>query len=865
MDSAGRVVGRWLLGVWESLGCFGRGLTLLALVSALIAGLTGGLIPATWTLFAFWVLANALMGLKAVAVSLTRPRLWASIASIAFGWSFIGAFLSAILMPVWMANAASRAESVAFGGAFLLLMAGISFGLSLICGFFVSLFGAGLGLAAAAEAEHAAARWGLMACWGWQAVGLLLALLGVPAMLVLTVWLGVPLLTVLTVRQLVHGRWLHSSWQWARQWLRRLLVIQRGAGARRRTLDLRGAAIGVTIGLLTWLVWQSGVLMPLQANSLIWLIRFRNEPWVQERRGMSLALGQTQASSRIVLLQHDQQSYAAIEKRSECAVLAQAIRQLRVWRARLLLVPIPLLAAGGADSEPARRVAQRNRRDLNLLMAAAREAGNVVWVVPSAQRLPPEARSLIRTGKAVGSLERVRYLAPALPVLERSRRFEAPPLAALQLIDRRAYERLQVRFVPTEFYGDQPGEVFLQVPLACVLTRPPLYWLVQRRTERDGLLTERTFDVQAMPTHQLFENRIVLLPYPLPELYQTPIGRMDAQQLMAHQLASLLDGHTGRGLSAGWVGLVLLALGLISGSLCLRRTPLEAWWIALLIALVVWLFSLALFLVERIWLDPLLPVLSVALTVLLVSQMAFVSESAERARHRALLQRLVAPEVAEQLLEDIAERLSPGGQRCRVGVLFADIRNFTRFAETHTSEQVIERLNRYLSALTDALHAHQGILDKYTGDGLMALFAAHLLPEPESDTELICRSVRAAIAMQHALQQVAVDSSAGAPLGIGIGLHFGEAVLGLLGSPHQFNYTAVGGTVVIAARLQALAAAGEIVMSEVVYRAAREAGVVPDLPPETVQLKGMTAPFVIYRLRAPAPSLPLFAAERAAL
>lgn len=80
-------------------------------------------------------------------------------------------------------------------------------------------------------------------------------------------------------------------------------------------------------------------------------------------------------------------------------------------------------------------------------------------------------------------------------------------------------------------------------------------------------------------------------------------------------------------------------------------------------------------------------------------------------------------------------------------------------------------------------------------------------------------------------------------------LHFGEAVLGLLGSAAQFNYTAVGRTVVIAARLQALAGAGEIVMSEAVYQAAHKAGILPELPSETAQLKGMTAPFVIYRLR----------------
>ncbi len=783
-----------------------------------------------------------LIGFKALLISLIRPRLWGAIATAAFGWSFIGAFVSAILLPVWIASAASREEAVSFGSALLLLTAGVAFGLSLIGGFATSLFGAALGLVASEESGDRAARWGLAAFWGWQAASLLLALLGLPTILVLTVWLGVPLLVVWSVRQVASAGWLATGWQAIHNGLRRRLVIQWGQGARRRMLDLRGTAIGLVVACLTWLIWQTGVLLPFQANSLIWFIRFRNEPLVQARRGISFTLEQAQSVDAVVLLHHDPQSYAEMDRRSECAVLAQAIRQLSVWRARPLLVPMPLLKSGSADPQITLRVAQRNRRDLDLLVSAARHAGNVVWIVPSATPLPAEAEPLVRAGKAVSTLQRIHYLTPGLPAMERSRHTESPALVALKQLDHHSHSQLSERLILTDFHSDQPGEAFLQVPLAWVLTNQPRYWTTQQHLARDELLLKRTFEVQSVPTRQLFENRVVLLPFSLPELYQTPIGRMDAQQLIAHQLASLLSGQMVRGLPAGWVGLILLMLGLLGGALCQRRTPLEAGWITILIALVTGLFSLALFLTTRIWFDPLLPILSVALTALLVSQLAFVSESAERARHRDLLQRLVAPAVADQLLEDIEARLNPSGRRCAVGVLFADIRNFTRFAETHTPEQVIQQLNCYLSALTNALHAHHGILDKYTGDGLMALFVSHLLPEPETESGLICRSVRTALAMQHAVQQLhrASDTPSDVPLSVGIGLHFGEAVLGLLGSPAQFNYTAVGGTVVIAARLQTLAAAGEIVMSEVVYRTAREAGIVPELLPETAQLKGVT-------------------------
>jgi class 3 adenylate cyclase len=614
-------------------------------------------------------------------------------------------------------------------------------------------------------------------------------------------------------------------------------------------VDLRGAALGATVALSTWLIWQTGMLQPLQANSLIWLIQFRNEPWVLERRGTRLELGQGEAPSQVVLLSHDQAGYEAVHRSSECAVLAQAIRRLHGGGAQLVLAPVPLLDVSAEQPEPIRQLVQRNRRDLPLLQTAAR-AGKVVWVAPPMERLPPEAQALLREGKAVGSMDRIRYFAPGLPVFERGGNRESPALAAVQSLGTRPQDTQRQRLLITDFYGEQPGEAFTRVPLGAVLTGKPFYLVGAHHTVREEfLLQQQRVPPRLVPPQQLLKGNIVILPFWGPDTYATPIGRMDPQELIAHQLASLLRGDTIRMPPPGWVLGVLMVLGMVSGHLCLRRAPVQAWWTAVLIALLVWLSSIGLFLVARLWFDPLLSVLSVAGTALLVSQLTFASESAERARQRALLQRLVAPEVAEQLLEDFETRLQAGGMRSQIAVLFADIRHFTRFAETHTPEQVIERLNRLLGVLTETLHAHRGILDKYTGDGLMAIFAVHLLPQPESEEQLICRVVRAAIAMQHALQSV--EPAGDSALGMGIGIHFGEAVLGLLGSHAQFNYTAVGRTVVIAARLQALAAAGEIVLSEPVYEVARAAGIVPDLPPETVQLKGMSAPCVVYRLHVP--------------
>jgi hypothetical protein len=107
-------------------------------------------------------------------------------------------------------------------------------------------------------------------------------------------------------------------------------------------------------------------------------------------------------------------------------------------------------------------------------------------------------------------------------------------------------------------------------------------------------------------------------------------------------------------------------------------------------------------------------------------------------------------------------------------------------------------VNRYMTALTHVLHAHRGILDKYTGDGLMALFrddalaATALVGEDERRRALVTQAVQAALDMQAAVQNLSRERAAEnlPALGVGIGLHFGEAVVGLVGNPvHIINYT----------------------------------------------------------------------------
>ncbi len=291
----------------------------------------------------------------------------------------------------------------------------------------------------------------------------------------------------------------------------------------------------------------------------------------------------------------------------------------------------------------------------------------------------------------------------------------------------------------------------------------------------------------------------------------------------------------------------MLLLSAAVGQLCVGRAPLEALW---RVAFPIVLVSGGCFLLTAfgsVRSDPILPLIGGVLAFLMVTQFTFAVERDERSRNRSLLARFVPPQAIEELLDDPEGKLGLGGKRRRIVVLFADVRGFSGFAERSTPEEVVATMNRYLMVMTDALNEHDGILDKYTGDGLMALF---LVNEKEAARDVL-RAVRAAEAMAMAVHKVAktMEAEGGATLAVGLGLHYGEAVVGLVGHPtRQVNYTALGHTVVVAARLQTLAPGGDIILSDAIYRTLPPGSVSAEAG-ETVTVKGVADPVPIYRIR----------------
>jgi class 3 adenylate cyclase len=181
---------------------------------------------------------------------------------------------------------------------------------------------------------------------------------------------------------------------------------------------------------------------------------------------------------------------------------------------------------------------------------------------------------------------------------------------------------------------------------------------------------------------------------------------------------------------------------------------------------------------------------------------------------RQVLNRYVDEDIADIILTDPEKYLKLGGQTRPVTVLFADIRGFTEFTERHTAEQVVDTLNLIFSELTRVVTEHHGTFDKYLGDEIMAFYGA-----PVAGPDDALRAVRTAIEMRDKFAEVVSRPGERlAGLGLGIGLHSGEATVGNVGSERVMDYTVIGDTVNVAHRLQETAQRGEILISEATYQ-----------------------------------------------
>lgn len=168
----------------------------------------------------------------------------------------------------------------------------------------------------------------------------------------------------------------------------------------------------------------------------------------------------------------------------------------------------------------------------------------------------------------------------------------------------------------------------------------------------------------------------------------------------------------------------------------------------------------------------------------------------EKEKIRDVMHKVVSPEIARELLQ---RGLTLGGEMREATILFADIRGFTTLSEEMPPPELLSFLNEYFSRISRVIEHEKGVIDKYIGDEVMAIFGA---PLPSSDHAI--RAVAAAVGMLKELEQLNREQQRPMPLRIGIGIATGPVVAGNVGSPERLNYTVLGDTVNVASRLQGL-------------------------------------------------------------
>lgn len=322
---------------------------------------------------------------------------------------------------------------------------------------------------------------------------------------------------------------------------------------------------------------------------------------------------------------------------------------------------------------------------------------------------------------------------------------------------------------------------------------------------------------------------------------------------------SVITGRFIRPASLAQQIVLIILLGLATALLTSRLRVLPGLLSVLALAIAYTVVCLTCFIQQRLWLPMMLPV-SGALFVHYGLQAAYraLFEQREQRRVKGIFSKVVSPNIAKELLG--RESLSLGGARSEVTILFADVRGFTELTDTiqeevselvrqknldakaaetaynESARETLNTVNAYLAIVADIVKKHDGTLDKYIGDCVMAFWGA---PTPQSDHALTC--VRAAIEAQRAIAELnvrrteenrqreienAARSSAGLPprpllptLSLGTGINTGVVTVGLMGSnDHILNYTVFGREVNLASRLEGVSGRGRIIIGEGTYQ-----------------------------------------------
>jgi adenylate cyclase len=252
-----------------------------------------------------------------------------------------------------------------------------------------------------------------------------------------------------------------------------------------------------------------------------------------------------------------------------------------------------------------------------------------------------------------------------------------------------------------------------------------------------------------------------------------------------------------------------------------------------------------LFISRGIWFNLVYPASALFFGYTTQTAYRFFTEERRARDIRRMFSSYVSKRIVDELIKD-PSKAKLGGDRKEITVLFSDIRGFTSFSEKHQPEEVVSLLNEYLGAMTEIVFRHEGTLDKFVGDAIMALWGA-----PVGQPDHAERAARCALAMIEKLKQLQAKwaSEGKYAIDIGIGINTGDMVVGNMGAEgKKMDYTVIGDNVNLGARLEGLTRQynNHIIISEFTYEKIKNIVLVNELGSVTV--KGKQKPVVIYDL-----------------
>ncbi len=219
----------------------------------------------------------------------------------------------------------------------------------------------------------------------------------------------------------------------------------------------------------------------------------------------------------------------------------------------------------------------------------------------------------------------------------------------------------------------------------------------------------------------------------------------------------------------------------------------------------------------------------------------YLQERRNRKKVLNAFKKYVAPEIVEEISKKGDFQIKLGGENRDIAVLFVDIRGFTTMSEVLTPEQVVEILNQYLNLTTNAIFKNKGTLDKFVGDATMAVFNSPFDLE-DYEFKAVCAAmdiVEGGIALEEKLMK-----EYGRTVGFGVGVNCGPAVVGNVGCEFRMDFTAIGDTVNTAARLEANAKKGQVLISDAIYERVKDRVEVEEVG--SIPLKGKSNGVFVY-------------------